>query len=357
MRGESARRTPASGFAPARGCRELRGRRGRERAAGAPRIRAGHRRQERRAVLERARHRAGVIEARRERDDAAQRDEPARRLDRRGAAQRRGDAQRAGRVRPRRGGHHARRERCRRAAARPAGRALERPRVADLVGRAADRELVRVEVAEQHHALRAQPSPDVAVRDRPLVEEPARRRQRLARDGVEILEPDRDAAQPRQRIAREGARVVGLRRGGQGLLLVDAHPGVDGGAIAVVAVGAVALVDAREAGSRELGGRELALVEQRGGLDDAEVGGAHPAASARSRAAPSARTRASVPGSPAICRPTGRPSAVVPHGQGEHGLPGDVERHGVGVPLERGAPALGARRSREGWNPAAAPRS
>ena len=45
------------------------------------------------------------------------------------------------------------------AAARAAGRALERPGVADLVGRAPAGELVRVQVAEQHHPLGARAAP------------------------------------------------------------------------------------------------------------------------------------------------------------------------------------------------------
>ncbi len=178
--------------------------------------RSRHPGEEQRAVLHRACHRACVVEARRERDDPAHRDGPARRLDRRGAAERRRDPQRAGGVGARRRGCHPRGERRARAAARPAGRAVERPRVPDLVGRAPGRELVRVQMTEQHHPLGLEPSPDVTGALRHLVEEPARRGQRLPGDGVDVLEPDRDAAERRRvaapeplvRPGRGGERVV-----------------------------------------------------------------------------------------------------------------------------------------------------
>ncbi len=102
------------------------------------------------------------------------------RLDRRGAAQRGGDAQRAGGVGPGRGRRHPRRERGARATARATGRAVEGPRVADLIGGPADRELVRVQVSQQDHPRRAQPGPDVAVALRDVLEHAARGGQRLA---------------------------------------------------------------------------------------------------------------------------------------------------------------------------------
>ena len=154
------------------------------------------------------------------------RDEPARRLDRRRPALRRGDAQRAGGVGAGRRGHLPRGERGARAAARAARRALERPRVADLVGRPAAGELVRVQVAEQHHPLRAQPRPDVAVALGHLVQHAARRGQRLAGDRVEVLQPDRDrrrGAARRRAASRSSAAAAAAQR----VLLVDAHPGVD----------------------------------------------------------------------------------------------------------------------------------
>ena len=93
----------------------------------ARRLDARHRREQRLAVGDAPRHRPGMVERRRERHDAADRHEPARRLDRRRAAHGRRDAQRPRRVRARRGRRHPRGERGRRAAARPARRAVERP--------------------------------------------------------------------------------------------------------------------------------------------------------------------------------------------------------------------------------------
>ena len=81
----------------------------------------------------------------------------------------------------------------------PPARSREVPRAADLVGRPADRELVRVQVAEQHHARGGQLRPGVAVLRRHLLEAPARRGHRLAGDAVEVLEPDRHARQRRGR--------------------------------------------------------------------------------------------------------------------------------------------------------------
>ena len=120
---------------------------------------AGERRQQRLAVAHGAGHRPGVVERRSERDDPAERDEPARRLDRRRPALGRGDAQRAGGVGARRRRHLPRGERRAGAAAGAARRPLERPRVADLVGRPAAGELVRVQVAEQHHPVGARAAP------------------------------------------------------------------------------------------------------------------------------------------------------------------------------------------------------
>ena len=68
-------------------------------------------------------------------------------------------------------------------------------------------------------------------------------------------------------------------------------------------------------------------------------------ASARSRAAASAKTSASAPGGPAICRPTGSPPAVVPQGSESAGWPVTLNGDGVGVPLEgRRASTRGGRR-------------
>ena len=111
------------------------------------------------------------------------------------------------------------------AAARAARRALERPRVADLVGRPAAGELVRVQVAEQHHPLARSAAPRRRSRARDLVQHPARRGQRLPRDRVEVLQPDRDAAEERRVAGREP--LVGALGSGARVLLVDPHPGVD----------------------------------------------------------------------------------------------------------------------------------
>ena len=169
-------------------------------------------------------------------------------------------------------GHHAGGQRRRRTAARAAGGALERPRVADLIGRPAHGELVGVEVAEQDHAPRAQACPDIAVGLRPLLEQAARRGQGPAGDGVQVLQPDGDAPERRQRVR---ALPIGARSRLQSRLLVHAHPRIDRYRIALVRVRPVSLSDARQAGAHELGGRQPAVRDQRGGLCDGQVGGVH----------------------------------------------------------------------------------
>ena len=225
IRGETATRTPSRLVAASAEGRAV------ERALGTPAVGAGHRVEQENAVGDRPRHRASVVEAPGERHDARERDEPPGRLDRRRAAARGGDPERARRVGAGRRGRHPRGERSRGAAARPAGRSPQVPRAADLVGRPADRELVRVQVAEQHHARGGQPGPGVAVLRRHLLEEPARRGHRLAGDAVEVLEPDRHARQRRGRpVPAHGGVAQALVRARGGLervLLVDAHPGVD----------------------------------------------------------------------------------------------------------------------------------
>jgi len=64
--------------------------------------------------------------------------------------------------------------------------------------------------------------------------------------------PVRGAASPR------GETRVGLRCGREGVLLVDAHPGVDRPGITVVAVYPVVVADPREARLCELAGGQLA---------------------------------------------------------------------------------------------------
>ena len=128
---------------------------------------------------------------------------------------------------------------------------------------------MRVQVPEEHHPLGGEPRPDVAVALGNLVQDAARRGQRLPGDGVEILQPDRDPAECRGIAARRAARRRGC--GGPRVLLVDADPGVDGRRIAVVAVHAVALGDPREARVDELAGGERARRECRGRFLDSEI--------------------------------------------------------------------------------------
>ena len=150
-RGETASRTPCSGRDPDRSTGSFRRAAGvrstaRPRSGPAIAARSGEQSSSVRAIGP-AWSRVGA-----ERDDPGQRDEPSRRLDGRRAAESGRDPQRACGVRSRRGRHHARSQRGSRASARPSGRAFEGPRVPDLVGRPADRELVRVQVAEEDHS-------------------------------------------------------------------------------------------------------------------------------------------------------------------------------------------------------------
>ena len=267
------------------------------------RLDACQRSEQRLAVGHRTSHRPGVVEGRRQGHDPAEREEPARGLDRRRPALRRRDAKRAGSVGPGRRGNLLRCEGGSRASARTARRALERPGVADLVGRPAAGELVRMEMAEQHHALGAESRPGVAVARGNLVEDPARRGQGLAGDGVEILQPDRDAAEL-GRVAR-GEPLVGAIGRRLRVLLVDAYPRIDGRRIAVMAVVAVTLADPCEAGVDELARRERARPEHGRCLEHSEICGmAHAAIlpgpiATRARATPRpARIGAARPGAP-----------------------------------------------------------
>ena len=116
------------------------------------------------------------------------------------------DPQRARGVGPGRRGRLRARERRAGAAARPAGRAIELPRVADLVGRAAAANSCVCRWPSSTIPSRLEPRPRVAVALRDLVEDAARRRQRLARHGVEVLQPDRHAAERRRAARREAPR-------------------------------------------------------------------------------------------------------------------------------------------------------
>ena len=155
----TATRSPSSGRVPSRG----RSGSARDDGVGLDAGLGGQRDEQRAGVGDAAGHRAGVVERRAERDAAVVGHAPVGRLDRADARERGRDPQRAGGVGAHRGGDHARRQRRGRAAARPAGRAVGGPRVADLVGRPARGELVRVAVAGEDHAVGAQAPPHRAV--------------------------------------------------------------------------------------------------------------------------------------------------------------------------------------------------
>ena len=138
----------AQPFERARPVARAQGQRGDDRVGVAAGL-GGQRAQQRGRVGDAAGHRAGVVERRAQRDAAVVGDAAVGRLDRGDARQRGRDAQRAGGVGAHRRRDHARRQGRGRAAARPAGRAVERPRVADLVGGPAGGELVRVAVARR----------------------------------------------------------------------------------------------------------------------------------------------------------------------------------------------------------------
>ena len=122
---------------------------------------------------------------------------------------------------------------------------------------------------EQHHPLGGEPRPRVAVALGHVLEHAAGRGQRLAGDGVEVLQPDRDATEL-GRIA-SGEPLVRGRGRSERVLLVDARPGVDRVGIAVVAVYAVPLADPGEARLDELARGERSRVEGDGRVLDSEV--------------------------------------------------------------------------------------
>jgi hypothetical protein len=114
----------------------------------------------------------------------------------------------------------------------------------------------------------------VAVLGRYVFEHPARRGERLARDGAQVLEPDRDPGEDRGRTVTPyagGAEAL-VRPGGgrESVLLVDAYPRVDRAGIPFVAVHAVHVTDPCEERLGELGRRHLATGEPRRRLADAE---------------------------------------------------------------------------------------
>ena len=205
----------------------------------------------------------------RQRHDAAQRDEPTRRLDRRGAAERRGDAQRAGGVRAGGRGHHARGERRagppldppERSSAQgcPPGRSCRPPRTRACGG------------GRGGPFPRPRERPDVAVVLRDVVETRTRGGHRPAGHGVQVLQPDRHSVQ--RRASRSGTSAARFARQAPPLL-VHAHPGVDRGGVALVAVGAVALANPSQAGPRA---RRMTAPRPRGDrLDHSQIGGIRP---------------------------------------------------------------------------------
>ena len=105
-------------------------------------------------------------------------------------------------------------------------------------------------MAEQHHPVGGQPRPRVAVAIRHFLEHAARRGQRLAGDGVQVLQPDRDTTE--LGCIACGEPLVRGRRRSERILLVDTRPGVDRVGIAVVAVYAVPLPNPSEARLDEL---------------------------------------------------------------------------------------------------------
>ena len=174
--------------------------------------RAAHRREQRLAVGHRPRHRPGVVEGRAS-----------------GTMPRRGTRPRVGLIvdvpHMRKGcaatrpcPSPSRPAACARRAPPPSRRSTrpptrERPRVADLIGRAPAANSCVCRWPSRTMPLRGQPRPYVAVPGRHLVEDGARRRQRLAGDGVQVLEPDGDAAERRSSpvASRSSAREAPVR--------------------------------------------------------------------------------------------------------------------------------------------------
>jgi hypothetical protein len=236
---------------------------------------AGERAQERPAVGERARHRTRMVERRRERDDAAHRHAPVRRLDRAHAAQRRRYAQRARCVGAEAGRDHRRGQRRAGAAARSTRRPSEVPRIADLVRRAAGGELVRVRMADQHHALVAQASPGEGARVGDVAgHDAAGGGQRRAVDGEHVLERDRDAAEgwgvgPVARAAL--VRGAGLSVSG---FAVEPHEGVDGLRRAVERrVAPVSLTDPPSARGEQLARRQRPSAKKGDRVQQVQISG------------------------------------------------------------------------------------
>ena len=231
----------------------------------------GERGEERRAVGHATRHWSDVVERRRERDHSRDRDPAVAGLDRADAAARGRNAQRAAGVAAQRSRRHPSGQGGSAATARPAGHAVERPRVAHLVRGAARGELVRVCVAKRHHARTAQAPPCLRVLARHVaLEHSARRRQRQAGHPVEVLHRERDAARERRGLAVAREPFVRIPRVVARQLGVEPHPRVDSVGRAVEGgLAPVHLVDAAEARLGQLERRELPLPQQRRRLQQA----------------------------------------------------------------------------------------
>ena len=186
------------------------------RAGRIARIEAAHRAEQQRAVLGAARERAGLIEARRERDHAVARADAVRRLDPGDAGEARRLADRAAGVGAGRGRQQARRHRSGRAARRAAGHAARVPRIANHAERrvlvaGAHRELVAVELAERDGAGVAEPFEHGRVERAAITLEHPRAggARQVARD-EDVLVRDRHAEQ-RAVLAARSTRIGGLR--------------------------------------------------------------------------------------------------------------------------------------------------
>ena len=178
-------------------------------AARSPGASASH---HRRALLDRPRHRPGVVEARREREAALERDEPVGRLEADDAAARGRDPDRAAGVRAERGVGEPGGERGGRAAARPAGDAPGRERVRHvpvvrvLRGRPVG-ELVQVRLADVRVAGRLEPPHRLGGLRRDVLGEDRRAVRRRQAGGVEeVLDGERDPARRARRAARGRSR-------------------------------------------------------------------------------------------------------------------------------------------------------
>ena len=232
------------------------------------RARPGERGEQRLAVLQAARHRPGVVEGRRERHQAARRHQPSRRLDRRRAADGRRDAERASRVRAGGGRRHPRGERCGRPAARPAGRPVERPRIPDLIGASPAANSCVCRCPSRTMPAASSRSQGLARAIRHLVEQPARRRERLTRDRVEIHPtgtPQRGGAPPAASCASARSAAASASSS-----YTRTHALIDPGSPSWLWVPSRSRMRSRQASTRLSRGGVPAR-EERGSLDDSGI--------------------------------------------------------------------------------------